>query len=85
MDHSPKYLYLKHEGRNAYDIVKDVISDGKMPLYGVKKIRELFPFLTLTEAKEIVVIATSEHKSLYDYQGSLFSHLEELHDLIDKE
>jgi len=28
------------------------------------------------EAKEIVIIRTSEHKSLYDYQGSLLPDLE---------
>ncbi len=80
MDHTNKYLYLKHEGKNAYKIVLEATGNGKMPLQGVKKIREIFPFLSLAEAKEIVVIATSEYKSLYDYPGSLFKELEELND-----
>lgn len=84
MDNSAKYLYLKHDGKNPYEIVNEIISNGKMPLYGVKKIRELFPLLTLAEAKEIVVIATSEHTSLYDYQGSLFPDLEELDKLMNE-
>lgn len=70
MDHTNKYLYLKHEGKNAYEIVLEMTGDGKSPLYGIKKIREIFPFLSLAEAKEVFVIATSGYKSLHNYQGS---------------
>lgn len=84
MDNTNKYLYLKHEGKTAYQIVLEMINDGKTPLYGIKKIREIFPFLSLAEAKEVFVIATSEYKSLYDYQGSLLKDLEELNDSMNE-
>jgi len=85
MDNTMKYLYLKHEGKNAFEIVNEIISSGKTQLFAVKKIREIFPHLSLIEAKEIVVISTSEYKSLYDFQGSLFPDLEELDKLINEE
>ncbi|WP_262713560.1 hypothetical protein [Chryseobacterium sp. SN22] len=37
------------------------------------------------ESKEIVIIATTEHKSLYDYQGSLFPALEEFGRIPEEE
>lgn len=77
MDNSNKYLHYNHEGKNAYEIVDKIMSKYKTPLLVMKRIREIFPDISLMEAKEIVIIATSEHKSLYDYQGSLLSDLEE--------
>lgn len=85
MDNTDKYFYLKYEGKNVYEILKEIIFNGNMPLHGVWKIREIFPELSLMEAKEIIVIATSEHKSLYDYQGSLLPDLEELDRLMNEE
>lgn len=35
------------------------------------------------EAKEVVAIATSEYKSLYDYQGELLIQLEKLDEEIE--
>lgn len=77
MDNTNKYLYLKYDGENVYEIVHKIMTKYKNPLFAIKKIREIFPNLSLMEAKEIVIIATSEHKSLYDYQGSLLPDLEE--------
>ncbi|MCX8531815.1 hypothetical protein [Chryseobacterium luquanense] len=85
MDNTIKYLHLKHEEKNVYEIVYEIVEKYKSPLFTIKKIREIFPDLSLIEAKEIVVIATSEHKSLYDYQGSLLPDLEELDKLINEE
>lgn len=84
MDNTAKYTYLKHNGKNPFEIVEEIISNGYMPLHAVKKIREIFPFLSLEEAKEIVVIATSEYKSLYNYQGSLLPDLEKLDEELDE-
>ncbi|MDR6465696.1 hypothetical protein [Chryseobacterium sediminis] len=78
MDNTAKYLYYKYDNKNPFEIVQEVISKGKSPLYAVKEIKEKFPVFSLMEAKEVVVIATSEHKSLYDYQGDLFKQLEKL-------
>lgn len=85
MNNTIKYLYLKHEDRNVYEIVDEIMEKYKSPLYTIKKIREIFPDLSLMESKEIVIIATSEHKSLYDYQGSLFPDLEELDRLMNED
>ena len=54
-------------------------------MFAIKKIQEIFPQLSLTDAKEIVIISTTKHKSLYDYQESLFPDLEELDKLMDDE
>ncbi|RZL12681.1 MAG: hypothetical protein EOO62_10395 [Hymenobacter sp.] len=62
----------------------EIIDKYKSPLFTIKKIREIFPDLSLIEAKEIFVIATSEHKSLSDYQGSLLPDVEELDRLVNE-
>lgn len=85
MNNSNKYFHFNHEGKNAYEIVDEIITKYKTPLFAIKKIREIFPNLSLMEAKEIVIIATSEHKSLDDYQRSLLPDLEELDKLINEE
>lgn len=77
MDHTNKYLHIKLSDKNVYEMVDEIMAQYKSPLITVKKIRKKFPFLSLMEAKEIVVIRTSNHKSLYDYQGSLLPDLEE--------
>lgn len=76
MDHSKKYFYLKHADKNAFEIVGDMVPNQKNCLIVIKKIKEIFPHLSLTEAKEIVVIATSDYKSLHDNQGSSILDLE---------
>lgn len=60
-----------------------MISKGRSLWYAVKDIKEKFPVFSLMEAKEVVIIATSEHKSLYDYQGELFMQLEKLDEEIE--
>lgn len=77
MDHKNKYLHIKLGDKNVYEMMDEIMVQYKSPLIAIKKMREIFPFLSLMEAKEIVVIRTSNHKSLYDYQGSLLPDLEE--------
>ncbi|NIF07129.1 hypothetical protein F3J23_16975 [Chryseobacterium sp. Tr-659] len=76
MDNTAKYLHFKYDNKNPFEIVQEMISKGKLPLYAIKDIKEKFPAFSLMEAKEVVAIATSEYKSLYDYQGDLFKQLE---------
>lgn len=85
MDNTKKYLFIKYEGKNVYEIVDEMMVKYKSPLFAVKKLREILPALSLMEAKEIVTIRMSEHKSLEDYQKSLFDCLEELHKDMNKE
>lgn len=51
----------------------------------MKRIREIFPHLSLMESKEMVMIATTQYKSLHDYQGNLFPDLEESGRILDEE
>jgi len=76
MDNTSKYLHLKDKDKSVYEIVDEMMEQYKSTLVTIKKNREIFPQLSLMEAKEIVIIRTSEHKSLYDYQGSLLPDLE---------
>ncbi|WP_370901032.1 hypothetical protein [Chryseobacterium gossypii] len=78
MENINKYRHLKYENKEAFEIVNEIMLEGKMPLIAVKKIKEIFPFLSLEEAKEIVVSATSEYKSLYDCRENLFGELDDL-------
>ncbi|WP_267404105.1 MULTISPECIES: hypothetical protein [unclassified Chryseobacterium] len=85
MDNYHKYLYIKKGDKNVYEIVDELMRKNKSPLIAIKRLKEIFPALSLMEAKGIVIIRTSEHKSLYDYQGSLFSDLEEFDRLMNEE
>lgn len=76
MDNTDKYLHLKHNHQNIYEIVDEIMTKYKSPLMTKKKIKEIFPHLSLIQAKEVVIIGTSKYKSLYDYQKSLFADLE---------
>ncbi|MDN3694782.1 hypothetical protein QWZ06_22255 [Chryseobacterium tructae] len=78
MDNTFKYLQYKYDNKNPFEIAQEIISKGRSPLYAINDVKEKFPAFSLMEAKEVVVIATSEHKSLYDYQGELFIQLEKL-------
>ncbi|WP_294250662.1 hypothetical protein [uncultured Chryseobacterium sp.] len=84
MDNTIKYLHLNHNGRNAFEIARE-IEVLRTPVYAMMKIRELFPHLSIAEAKELVMIATTQYKSLHDYQGSLFPDLEEFGRILDEE
>lgn len=83
MDSTAKYLHFRHNNKNPFEIAQEIISKGKSPLSAIKEIKEKFPAFSLMEAKEVVVIVTSEHKSLYDYQGDLFQQLEKLDEEIE--
>jgi hypothetical protein len=85
MDNTNKYLHINYENKNVYEIVDELMVQYKSPLFAIKKIREMFPHLSLIETKEIVIIRTSEHKSLYDYQGSLLAELAETDRMINEE
>lgn len=85
MDNTLKYLHLKHNGKNVFEIAKEIAASAITPLYVIKRIREIFLHLSLMESKEIVIIATTEHKSLYNYQGSLLPDLEELIRILNEE
>lgn len=63
MDNTGKYLHFKYNNKNAIEISQEIVSKGKSPLFAIKEIKEMFPAFSLMDAKEVVIIATSEHKS----------------------
>ncbi|MGH1520000.1 hypothetical protein [Chryseobacterium sp. JK1] len=84
IDNTKKYLHFKYNDKTPLEIVAEMTSKGATSLYVIKEIKNMFPTLSLTEAKEVVVIATSEYKSLYDYQGNLFKNLEDFDEETDE-
>ena len=52
MDNTNKYIYLIKDGKNSYEIVHEIIILQKSPLFAIKKIREIFPNISLVDAKE---------------------------------
>ncbi|GEN76988.1 hypothetical protein [Chryseobacterium hagamense] len=85
MDKTVKYLHLKHDDKNAFQIVREMTDSLKTPLYAIRKIKELFPHLSLTEAKEIVIMTVTKYKNLYDYQDSLLPDLEEFSRILNED
>lgn len=84
MDNTSKYLRFKYDHKNPFEIVQEILSQGNPPLFAVTDIREKFPAFSLMEAKEVVAIATSEYKSLHDYQGELLIQFEKLDEEIEE-
>ncbi|AZB01514.1 hypothetical protein EG359_18710 [Chryseobacterium joostei] len=82
MDNTAKYLHFRYDNKDPFEIVQEIISKGRLPLFAIKEIMEKFPAFSLIDAKEVVIIATSEYKSLYDYQGNLFTELEKLSEVM---
>lgn len=85
MDNTIKYLHLERDGKSAFEIAEEITAAAITPLYAIKKIREIFPHLSIAEAEELLIIATTEYKSLYDYQESLLPDLEEFGRILDEE
>lgn len=52
MDNTNKYIYLIKDGKNPYDIVGEVMDNYNSPLFAIKKIREIFPNISVVDAKE---------------------------------
>ncbi|MEL1242856.1 hypothetical protein AAEO56_01170 [Flavobacterium sp. DGU11] len=70
--HKDQYLKPENAGKDVFTIFKE-LSENNSPINAIIKLRELFPELTLNEAKEIMVIAQTGYKDLNDYQQSLLN------------
>lgn len=75
------FLRGKH-GRSAKDISKE-LARTLSPIETIKELRNHFPELTLAQAKEVLIVTTTEYKSLEDYQADLLKVIEK-YDLEDK-
>lgn len=40
MDNTLKYLHLKHDGKNAIEIAREIAASAITPLYAIKKNKE---------------------------------------------
>ncbi|UKB82437.1 hypothetical protein LF887_15640 [Chryseobacterium sp. MEBOG06] len=74
MDTKEKYIKLKKDGKNVLTIFNELIENNS-PMNSVVKLRELFPELTLIEAKEILILSETNYKDLDDYQKDLLNQL----------
>lgn len=70
MKSSEKYLNIKKDGKNVFEIFNELKKQNNS-MSAMVSLREIFPELTLIEAKEIVVLSETAFKSLNDYQSDL--------------
>lgn len=76
MDAKEKYLRLEKDGKNVFTIFNE-LAEKNSPMTSIAKLRELFPELTLIEAKEILILSETDYKDLNDYQKDLFNNLKD--------
>lgn len=76
MDNFRKYHQLKLNGRANHDVYQVAKADGMDTAGCVRMLRQVFQ-LSLSEAKEVMVIAEQLGGSLDDYQEKLADRLEE--------
>jgi len=74
MDTREKYLKLEKDGKNVLTIFNE-LAEKNSPMNSMIILRELFPELTLMEAKEVLVLAETDYNDLDDYQKDLFNQL----------
>ena len=74
MDTREKYLNLEKDGKIVLTIFNE-LAEKNSPMNSMIILRELFPELTLMEAKEILVLAETDYNDLDDYQKDLFNQL----------
>jgi hypothetical protein len=65
-----KYKQLRDAGAAPLDIARIAVADGLDPITHIRLIRTVFQ-LSLTEAKEIMIIADDQATSLAEHQASL--------------
>ncbi|GAA4334236.1 hypothetical protein [Flaviaesturariibacter amylovorans] len=71
------HLFLRdRNGRAVKDVAKE-LAQTNGPLEVIYLLRQHFPELSLIEAKELMIIATTEFGSLEEYQANLFGSLDD--------
>ncbi|AWM13597.1 hypothetical protein DI487_06790 [Flavobacterium sediminis] len=79
MDAKEKYLKIKIGNKNVFDILNELKKESNS-IDSIVKLREVFPELTLIEAKEILIISETSFNSLDEYQQNFLNHFEKLSD-----
>ncbi|MDR6968505.1 hypothetical protein J2X31_002528 [Flavobacterium arsenatis] len=79
MDAKEKYLKIKKGNKNVFDILNELKKENNS-IDSMVKLREVFPELTLIEAKEILIISETSFNSLAEYQQDFFNNFEKLSD-----
>lgn len=62
------------EGKSSLEVFKNLRSKNNL-INSLVKLREIFPTLSLEEAKEIMIVSETDSKSLEDYQAKVFNDL----------
>jgi hypothetical protein len=77
MDAKEKYLAIKKNDKNVFEILNELKKENNS-IDSMVKLREIFPELTLIEAKEILIVSETDHNSLEEYQKDLFNQIKGL-------
>lgn len=77
MQSKEKYLQLKKNGNNVFQVFSEIRKDNNA-MDSIIKIREVFAQLTLLEAKEILIISETNFNNLEEYQKDLIDKFKEL-------
>jgi hypothetical protein len=70
MSAKEKYLSLEKVGENIFSIYTELKKTND-PLKAMVLMREMFPELSLIQAKEIMVLSETDYTSLRDYQKNI--------------
>jgi hypothetical protein len=70
MSTKEKYIYLEKDGKNIFSIYTELKKKND-PLKAMVLMREMFPELSLIEAKEVIVLSETDYNSLSDYQKNI--------------
>lgn len=77
MDAKEKYLAIKKNDKNVFEIWNELKKKNNS-IDSMVKLREIFPELTLIEAKEILIVSETNHNSLEEYQKDFFNQIKGL-------
>ena len=77
MDAKEKYLAIKKNDKNVFEILNELKKENNS-IDSMVKLREIFPELTLIEAKEILIVSETNHNSLEEYQKDFFDQIKGL-------
>ena len=82
MSREKEYKKYVHEGKDVFQILSELIEDNTK-VSSIKKLREIFPEFSLTQAKGVLVIHDADYESLNEYQKEIFEQLEKCLQMVE--
>lgn len=70
MNKKEEYLSLIKDGKNVFEFLEEFKKENNS-IDSMVKLREIFPQLTLLQAKEILIINDGVYESLDNYQADV--------------